>query len=170
MSSSVYLVLEGKRTGKVRGDVTTKGRDGQIECVAFDQEVSTARNTGSTAATGVRQYQPVTIRKRIDNTTPLIAAMLVSDEEVTATFRFWKVQPRHTSPMGVEIQFFTVTIHGARVSHQRLYVDDHAATTAAQSATTSITYTPPLEEVSFVFERITWEFTEGGIMAEDEIQ
>ena len=66
MAETVHLFL--KANGKdIKGESLQKslGREGSIECLEFSESVRTAREAGSGMATGRRQYEPITIRKRI---------------------------------------------------------------------------------------------------------
>jgi type VI secretion system secreted protein Hcp len=93
------------------------GRDGSIDCVYFDSGVKSPRDSASGQATGKRQHSPITIRKRIDTATPLIAKALVQNEVIDAEIRFF----RRGSESNPE-HFFTITLQDGRVVEQQLYV------------------------------------------------
>ena len=61
----VFLALK-VQGADVHGDVALKGVEGMIECLSYEQEVTTPRDTASGMATGRRQYHPIRITKRID--------------------------------------------------------------------------------------------------------
>jgi type VI secretion system secreted protein Hcp len=157
MAETVHLYLKASGSD-IQGNSTqvSLGRENSIECVYYEQEVMTAREAGSGMATGRRQYKPLLIRKRIDKSTPLIAKALCNNQEIDATFKFFRPSPTGD---GTTEQFFTVEIKKGRIAHQKQFVPD----TMVPSTATD----PALEEVSFVFHTINWTYTNGGVQHED---
>jgi type VI secretion system secreted protein Hcp len=153
MAESVHLFL--KANGKaIQGESTQRslGRENSIECLAFEQEVITAREAGTAMATGRRQYNPLTIRKRIDKSSPLLMKALVENTVIEGTFKFFRPNPTGD---GTTEQFYTVKIEQARISSVKQTVPDSFSPTATNE--------PPMEEISFVFHTITWTYTDGGV-------
>src|SRR5678815_1860047 len=110
MAQSVHLFL--KANGKdIKGESTqvSMGRADSIECVSFNSAVTSAREAASNLATGRRQHEPITIRKRIDKATPLLAKALVQNEVIEGVFKFYRPNPAGD---GTTEQFFTVAIKG----------------------------------------------------------
>jgi len=158
MPESVALFLKAKKTGDIQGESTqtSLGRDKSIECLSFEHEVNTARETASGMATGRRTYVPIKIRKRIDRSSPLICQALVNNEEISGKFMFFR--PSHHGD-GTTHQFYTVEISQGRIASVRQFIDDSTSDEHA--------HRDPEEEVTFTFHKITWTYTEGGITAED---
>jgi type VI secretion system secreted protein Hcp len=157
MAQSVHLFL--KANGKdIKGESTqvSMGRADSIECVAFNSGVLSAREAASNLATGRRQHEPITIRKRIDKASPLLAKALCQNEAIEGVFKFFRPNPTGD---GTTEQFFSVAIKGGRVFSQKLMI----LNTLDPSQSTE----PPLEEVGFVFSTIAWTYTNGGIEHED---
>ena len=157
MAQSVHLFL--KANGKdIKGESTqvSMNRADSIECVSFNSGVTSAREAASGMATGRRQHEPITIRKRIDKASPLLAKALCQNETVEGVFKFFRPNPTGD---GTTEQFFTVAIKGGRVFSQKLMILN---TLDPEEATE-----PPLEEVGFVFSTINWTYTNGGIEHED---
>jgi type VI secretion system secreted protein Hcp len=160
MAQSVHLFL--KANGKdVKGESTQQSmsRADSIECVSFNSGVTSHREAASGMATGRRQHEPITIRKRIDKASPLLAKALVSNETIEGVFKFYRPNPAGD---GTTEQFFTVAIKGGRVFEQKLMILNTLSPEEAAE--------PPLEEVGFVFQTITWTYTNGGIEHEDSWQ
>lgn len=157
MAQTVHLFL--KANGQdIKGESTQASleRKDSIECVSFNSGVTSARESASNLATGRRQHEPITIRKRIDKASPLLAKALVENQQVEGTFKFYRPNPTGD---GTTEQFFTVAIKGGRVFSQKLLILN--TLDPAQSSE------PPLEEVGFVFHTINWTYTNGGIEHED---
>jgi len=156
MAETVHLYLKANGSD-VQGESTqhSLGRENSIECLSFRDAVRTARETGSGHATGRRAYEPITITKRIDKSSPLLAKALTMNQVVEAEFKFFRPHVED----GTTQQFFTVVIKQGRISHINRVSPDTFDPAAANR--------PPTEEVGFVFHTIRWVYTDGGIEHED---
>ncbi len=158
MAETVHLFLKANGADiKGESSQTSLGRQDSIECLQFVQKTNTAREAGSGMATGRRSYEPLTIVKRIDKSTPLIAKALCKNEKIDGTFKFFRPNPTGD---GTTQQFYTVEIKGGRVAHQRQHVQ-------VFSAEARLADEAPVEEVGFTFHSIKWTFTDGGVEHED---
>ena len=150
MAQTVHLnlVIDGN---DVEGESTiaSLNRRGTIECSTFTSNLDTPREVSSGALTGRRQHSPVTITKRIDQTTPLLLKALCQNEPVTsAEFRFFRLNRSR-----VEEHFYTVLLENGYIS---------SVQQVSKDAITGGRNTPMMEEVSFVFQQITWTYEIGG--------
>jgi type VI secretion system secreted protein Hcp len=157
MAETVHLFL--KANGKdVKGESTqtSLGRADSIECIAYEQGVTSAREAGTNMVTGRRQFTPLKVVKRIDKASPLLMKALTNNEKIDAVFKFFRPNP---SGDGTTEQFYTVELkEGNIASVKQLVPTTIAASTAGE---------PPMEEVTFVFKTITWTYTNGGITHQD---
>ena len=153
MAETVHLYLKANGSD-VQGDSTQTSleRENTIECLFFESGITSVRETGSRAASGRRQHQPILIRKRIDKSSPLISKALCNNEVIEGTFKFFRPNPAGD---GTTQQFFTVKIMKGRVASQRLWSPDALVLSTASE--------PPLEEVTLVFHTIEWTYTDGGV-------
>jgi type VI secretion system secreted protein Hcp len=158
MAETVHLELTASKDGPILGDSTqtSLGRQGTIECVYFKSAVRTAREKGSGMATGRRSYEPIIIGKRIDRATPLLYKALCENQRITAKFMFYRPSPNGD---GTTQQFYTIEIRNGRISHFLAEVPNCLDPVASSS--------PPIEEIGFTFEDITWTYKEGGITHTD---
>lgn len=141
------LVINGQQ---IEGDTYREARKGMIEVLQFEQSVITAREAGSGMATGRRQYQPLLIRKRIDKASPLLMKALTNNENVTeARFGFYRPNPTGD---GTDERFYEIRLRNARVASVKIVQDGNGA---------------PMEEITFVFQSISWTYTNGGVTHED---
>lgn len=157
MAETVHLYL--KANGKeIKGESTQKtlGREDSIECVSYEQGVTSAREAGTGMVVGRRQYTPLNITKRIDKSSPLLMKALVNNEKIDATFKFFRPNPIGD---GTTEQFYTVVLKEGHIASVRQVVPE---TLNAGSASL-----PPLEQVAFVFKTISWTYTNGGVTHED---
>lgn len=132
------IVIPGDST------VASLGRDGTIECVLFRTGLRTA-NATSPILGGT-----ISIRKRIDRSTPFLLRALTARSVADATFRFYRPSPAGD---GTTEQFYTVVGTGGLVTSVRQLVSD----TLDPASSTS----PPLEEVTFQFSSMAFTTVEG---------
>ena len=158
MAETVHLFLKANGADvKGESSQTSLGRANSIECLEFEHAIKTARETGSGMASGRRQYEPITIRKRIDKASPLIAKALVENQKIDGVFKFFRPNPKGD---GTTEQFYTVEIKDGRVSGLTQILPD-----TFNPASSNM---PPMEDVSFVFHTIIWTITDGGLTHEDK--
>jgi type VI secretion system secreted protein Hcp len=160
MAEAVHLFLKANGV-EIKGDSTLQsgGRAGSIECVAYEQSATTAREPGTQTATGRRQYHPLVIRKRIDRSSPLLWKALCENQEIEATFKFYRP---HAGNDGTTENFYNVVIKNALLASLKQSSPDCLANGESPMAGE-----PPTEEVGFVFDTIEWTFVDGGIQHED---
>lgn len=153
MAQTVHLYLTANGT-KIDGESTIESLDraDSIECLSFEDSVRTAREASSGMATGERTYEPIRIVKRIDKSSPLIAKALCNNEEIEATFKFFRPNPTGD---GTTQQFFTIEIEEGRVASVTRVSPDTIDPASANA--------PPTEEVTFRFGKITWTYEDGGV-------
>lgn len=145
-----YLNMTGARQGKIVGSVTTRGREGSIEVLGFSHAIVSPRDPASGLPTGKRQHKPITIRKRIDKSTPLLFNALVKNENITE----WKLDFWRPTAQGAEQLYYTISLVNANI----------ASVTVETDPATGEAY----ELISFTYQKIIWTWTDGGITAEDD--
>lgn len=159
--SAQPVALELKADGVlVEGDGTPglPGEGNSIECLSFTVAQSAALARGTGMPTGRRTYEPISIRKRIDRTTPLIVRALVLNQEVEAAFRFFR-----PTASGTLEHFFTIEISQAAVASTSQVSPDGLAFPGAPPAVSAF------EDISFAFQQIRWRYEDGSIEAEDDV-
>lgn len=101
--------------------------------ISHGVEIQVDAQTGQ--STGRRQHKPLTVTKPIDKASPLLMINLITN----AHLREVKI-PFYHKHQGETVKYFEITLENAVIS----------------SINTSTTAAGPLEEVSFVYEEITW--------------
>jgi type VI secretion system secreted protein Hcp len=161
MALNAYLKLKGQNSGDVKGSVTQKGREDTIMVHAYTHEIVTPRDAASGLPTGKRMHKPLTITKEIDKSSPILYSILVNNENITEfELQFWKPQIKAASGVGSEVQFYTIKLVNANISQMHEYVLDNKI-----PANMPI---PPMETVSFTYQKIEWTWVDGGITANDD--
>jgi type VI secretion system secreted protein Hcp len=156
MALNAYLRLRADRQGDIRGDATEPGREDSIVVMGVTHEIISPRDAASGLPTGRRVHRPITLTKRIDKSSPLLASVLSNNENISAwTLRFWR-----PGPDGAEQQYYTIELAGAAISGIRLEMLNN---TYPENAPLAVR-----EHVTFTYRRITWTYTEGGVTATDD--
>ncbi len=121
--ADMFLHVQAKRAGKIKGEATTEGHVDDIEVRSWSWGVSSAAAIGSTQATSKRQYKHLTIVKGIDSaSTSLLAALATNDEIKEATLTLRKAG-------GDALDYYVMTLGQARIVAIDIGVDEQARTT-----------------------------------------
>jgi type VI secretion system secreted protein Hcp len=153
MALNAYLKLTGQKTGPIKGSVTLKGREGTIMVIAVDHELSSPRDPSSGLLSGKLLHKPIRIRKEVDRSSPLLYQVLTMNENLTG----WELQFWRPTPTGTEVNHYTMRLTNANLAN----IEFHMPNTKDPDLQR---YTE-FEEVSFIYQRIEWTWTEGGITA-----
>ena len=156
MALNAYLRLTGDIQGEINGSVTQAGREDSIMVIAFNHEVESPRNATSGLATGKRQHKPLIITKEIDKSTPLLMNALTNNENLSEVIlQFWR-----PSRSGKEFQFYTIELTNARIVdiHQEMLNNKYPENMQHAER----------EHISFVYQKITWTYEDGGITSTDD--
>ena len=153
MSQPVHLFcsLNGE---DIKGESTLSSLDraDSIECLFFEDSVSTARERSTGMASGQRTYGPLKFLKRIDKSSPLLARGLVNNEVFEGVFKFYRPTPVGD---GTTEHFFSVSVREGRLASIKRVSPKCTDPARAEE--------PPLEEVSVVFGYIEWTYEDGGV-------
>jgi type VI secretion system Hcp family effector len=169
MSGRVYLRLKANKED-IKGESSVNTIGGEdvstlIECDAYNESCKTAQEAGSMTPTGTRLYEPITIRKAVDSSSPLLMRALTDTEPCEGEFLFF----RPAKASGKQEKFFTVTISDARVCSVKRFLPDEASV-GATASDVSGAGKPPMEEVAFVFGKISWKHEVGKTEHDDHWQ
>lgn len=133
----LWLTLDGN---EIEGEpsVTSMDRHSTIECLSFQYGLVQPFDKDSGASSAKQQHRQVTIQKAWDKASPQLLNGLAKGKRAEATFKFYRPQAD-----GTEGHFYTVKLEDAFIS-----------SVIQESDTDSSLH--ELEEVKFVFRRITW--------------
>ena len=159
MAMTVHVWIKGDTSGDIRGDstITSMDRENSIEAFKFESSVRTPRGASSGMPSGERVHDPITITKRIDQSSPILHAALCTNEVVEVTLKFYRPNPAGD---GTTEQFYTIELKEGRISSIKTLSPN-----CVDESTASL---PAMEEVSFVFGRIIWRYSSGDANTECE--
>jgi type VI secretion system secreted protein Hcp len=136
-SSDIFLHVQTKRAGKVKGEALNPGHEDDIVVSAWNWGVSSSSALGSSQASSRRAYKGLTVVKRIDSaTTALMAALATNDEVKEAKLTMRKAGAE-------QVDYFLVTLQKARITSV-----EHATDAAGNT----------LETVTLQFNKVSVEY------------
>jgi type VI secretion system secreted protein Hcp len=156
MALPAYLTILPERHPPILGSVTQKGREGKILVVAASHEIVSPRDPASGRSTGKRVHKPFVCTKEVDRATPLLFTLLTENENIReARIEFWT-----PSPTGLEKLYYTVTLTNATICAINVKMPNNRVPKLANRSS--------LEAVGFVYQKIMWTWTDGGVSASDD--
>jgi type VI secretion system secreted protein Hcp len=156
---NAYLKIKAQKQGDIKGSVTQKGRENSIQVFGVAHEIISPRDAASGLPTGKRQHKPITVTVPVDKATPLLFQALVSNEMLqNVTIDFWRGGGAGLSRAGA----------GATGVEQLYYKIELANAAVASIVLDSTSPGDDRLKVSFVYQKITETFVDGGITTEDD--
>lgn len=156
---SSFAKITGQKAGVIKGDVIQKGREGLIEVSYFQQKGTSPRDAASGLPTGKRSYAPLVLRKHTDNSSPILLNAFISNENLTQVLlNFWRVGLN-----GTEVNYYRIELANASIASFDTYQPDNDTLVNGTGPTVYLE-----EELSLVFQSITWTYVDGGITASDD--
>jgi type VI secretion system secreted protein Hcp len=144
MAHDAYMWITAQKQGIIRGPVTLAGRKDSILVFLCSHEIVSPRDPLSGLPTGQRQHKPLTIRKDIDCSSPLLMNSLCTNENIkNLVLQFW-----HKDRLGKEVAFYTIRLTNASIASIRLEMPEENPPETTRH--------PIRENVSFCYEKIEW--------------
>lgn len=136
-ASDIFLHVQTKRAGKLKGEAISQGHEDDIEVLGWSWGLSAGSAMGSGRATAKRSYKELSVVKAIDAASTALMAALVTNDEV----REARLSMRKAG--GGQVDYFSITLSHARVVALQHAVDPGGTTH---------------ETVSFAFTRVKVEY------------
>lgn len=156
MALNAYLKLKGQKQGEIKGSVTQKGREGRIMVIAANHSILSPRDPASGHASGKRQHKPFVITKELDKSSPLLYAMLITNENIVE----WELQFWQPNAKGAEENQYTVKLTNANIISIEFRMPNNKDPQLMKFA--------ELEEIAFTYQKIQWTWNDGSITASDD--
>ncbi len=144
-----FITMEGTKQGKFKGNV----QGGQkSEIIDFNYSLSQSYDQASGQATGKIKHGALTVTMKNGPSTPQILQALSTNEVLKSVF----IEFARTQPDGTSFIYYTVKLVNARITrvNQSAYTDQPSANHGGL----------PLDEISFVFQKIEIEQKDGNTM------
>lgn len=108
--ADLFLHVQTRRAGKVKGEASSEGHVDDIELVGWQWGLSASSALGSTQATTRRSYSALTVVKRVDQASTALMAALATNDEVKEA----RLTMRRAG--GAQEDFYTIKLQGARIT------------------------------------------------------
>ncbi|MGO4311229.1 Hcp family type VI secretion system effector [Pseudomonas sp. KB_15] len=155
MATPIHLWLTDDGGADVKGSSDVQGREGSIEVVSQDHDVSVPTDDNTGKLTGARVHAPYTFTKVVDASSPyLYKAVTTGQTFKKAVFKLYK-----TNEAGQEVEFFVTTLENVKVVKVSSKMHDIKDSTKAKYN--------HLEQVELRYEKITWLHKDGNIEHDD---
>jgi len=139
------------------GSSEKQGREGTSDVFEIEHHIHQPVDTTTGQPTGVRVHNPLRVVKVIDKASPgLHKAMCTAQNLKSAVLTFYRIDPESRS----EKAYYTITLTNCRVVDIRPYMPMSFA-----PANESYKH---MEQVSFVYEQIEWQWMPDGIVEMDQ--
>ena len=160
MALNSYLRLKGQKQGDIKGSVIQKTREDTIMVIAVSHSIISPRDAASGLPTGKRMHKPLVITKELDKSSPLLYNVLCNNENITKwKLEFFQPQQDQRTGLGSEINHFVIELENASIASISFRSPNNKHPDLMKFA--------EYEEVAFVYEKITWTWVKGGVMASD---
>src|SRR5690349_4686649 len=145
----IEMKITGQKTGVFKGDSTQKGHTDQIVLSSYLFQVSSPRDPATGQATGRHVYQPLSVTKQLNQSSPQILNALVTNENLkSVVINFYQ-----STRTGTEVNYYRVTLTNANISQDKQFTNGSTVS----------------EEVSFVFQKIEQQSLTGGTTFQDDV-
>ena len=156
MALNSYLRLTGETQGEIKGGCDIATHEDSLEVIGWSHEVISPRDAASGLPTGKRQHKPYVVTKEIDKASPLLANVIVGNENITD----WKLELWRTNSAGAEEHYYTIELVNANIAGIRSEsLNNKYPDNMAHMAR---------EHASFTYQKITWTYEDGGITGYDD--
>jgi type VI secretion system secreted protein Hcp len=140
-SGDIFLAVQTKRAGKVKGEAASPGHEGEIVAQGWQWGVTANVALGSTQATSRRTYRFLVVHKRIDSaTTALLSALATNDEVKEARLTMRRAG-------GEQADYFSIVLKQARIAdlvHQASADGDTVESVSIAFGEVEVEYRPQL--------------------------
>lgn len=150
MGTSANMWLSDSHGNQVRGESSIIDREGSINLLSIDHSIHAPFDPQTGQKTSPRAHAPFSITKPIDATTPHFNKACCSGEQLKE----------------VVIDLYRINPHGSEEKYFRYSFEDVKVTYVSPMIHCSLGETDS-ETVSFIYNKIRWEYLDGNIAHED---
>jgi len=156
MPIPAYAWFKDSGGGDIKGSVTIAEREASSEVMEFNHDVHIPTDNNSGRLTGVRVHMPVKLVKSFDAASPMLYKACCQGETLKEVEIKWYA----IDDTGAEKEYFSHKLENAKISSMRAVMPNTKDPDKERYV--------HLEEVSFVYEKITWKFADGNKEYQDD--
>jgi len=155
MALNAYLKIVSPTAGWIKGSVIQKGREGLIKVVRTDHLMERPLDLPSFTIAATIQHRPFLVVKEVDAASIGLRTCFIQNETLSEwRLQYFRAQTSGAGGSGLEVQFFTVELTGAKIQSIHHVLPDTRDRTLADWL--------DYEEVAFVYDSIKWTYVTGG--------
>jgi len=138
------------------GSVDRQGREDTNENFSLEHQIQVPIDPASGLPSGSRRHHPLVIQKAIDRSTPGFYQALTTNMTLpSVTLDFYRISPTTR----IEEKYFVITLINARIIGMRNFFPNVLLPENG--------FLPHMEEVTFAYQTITWEWLPDGLITQD---
>ncbi|MBD1229533.1 Hcp family type VI secretion system effector [Xenorhabdus griffiniae] len=142
MANIIYLTVNGKKQGLISSGCSSKDSIGNIYQIGREDQIYVYELNHSLSRDQNVNHLPITIKKPIDKSTPLLGVAISNNEELDCTLDIYR-----TDENGGLSHYFTIKITGATISNIDIICPNSLTHNDSQ----------PQEIISLKYKSITWQ-------------
>jgi type VI secretion system secreted protein Hcp len=150
MPMQLHMTIEGAKQGAIDGPSKIKGREKSFEVLAFNHEVTLPFEQRTGTISGKRVHHPLTVLKTVDDASPKLYKAITNGEHLKLEIKWYRPHPDGGA---AEQHYFTTKLANAKL----ISIGPHMPNVNEKSQLG----TGHLEQLSFVYDEITWTFQGG---------
>ncbi|MCS3602364.1 type VI secretion system Hcp family effector [Buttiauxella sp. BIGb0471] len=147
MANNIYLSLTGAQQGLLSEGCSSYDSIGNAFQTAHLNEIMVYELAYAISRDQNVNHQPLTFKKPIDKSSPLLASAISNNEKMEAIFETYR-----TDKSGIQMLFYRIKLIKATIADINLVSPNSLTHHDAQ----------PIETVSLKYESITWEHIRSG--------
>lgn len=150
MANLTFLTLNGKQQGLLSARCCSQDSIGNKAQISHLDQIMVYELSHVISREQNANHQPIVITKPIDKSSPLLGKAISENELLTCDFDvYW------TNRFGINELFYKIKLTNARIRDIHLHIPHALEDSKGQ----------PQEEISIIYETITWEHCSAGTSA-----
>ena len=155
-AASIFMEATGQKSGKIKGDSTHKGTEGQIPVQMLRHSIVSPRDAASGLPTGKRQHHALEVVVKLERSAPLLVqALCVNENFKDVTIHCWGAASKagKTGTGTGTTEQYTIVLTNAQLSRfQHFTADDGTLCYLA----------------AWTYQKINWTWKDGGLTGSDD--
>jgi type VI secretion system secreted protein Hcp len=149
-----YMWIKDESGTDIKGSVSIAGREGSVAVVALDHDVYIPVDPTTNQLSGTRRHDPFVFTKYIDAATVYLNKAVCEGQ----TYSQVEIKSYQVDNSGVEKEFYRCVLENVKVIK---------VAPVLSSVFNSKKKVAPMEQISLVYQKITWTYVDGNIQYSD---
>lgn len=154
MAIPAYMWLKDDGGTDIKGSSTVQGREGSVEVIGFSHGLNLPVDGHSGKITGSRMHSAMIVEKDFDAVSPYLYKAVATGQTLqSAELKWYRI-----NDAGKEEVYFTMLMEGVKIV---------GVNPNMPNIRTGLDLINHVENVSLMYERITWHYADGNIKFTD---